>query len=442
MMNSQLYNNNQELLDQHFKYQKKWDLIHGPSPLWLAKIRYEGINKYTSLTPKKKVMGNWKDLQNDLDAVIQQSTASIKKTSHALNNLYPNLLFQYLPEAKNIISIVDGRFAPLLSNLPLDNNIQIRPLENVIDSTEQFEEHFKHTNDNVSSLNQAYFSNGLYIEIGPNASVVSPLFIVNMTTINYKERIISPRNIINIKENSKCTIVETHFSDQSSSSVMNSVTDIHQEENSLLNHYKIVHLNDDKSININETIVNVESNSTFNSIAYYTGGKNTYNFYQVNLLKENASANVHGVYTLSGKQKSSHSITMNHLAPRTYSNMQYKGILNDESHGAFVGKVKVQKDSQLIESKQTNKNLLLSDNATVSTTPELEIDANDVKCSHGATIGQLRPSQLFYLQSRGISKERAYKMLIKAFAEDIVLKSCDALPEKLLRTLINQDLTS
>ncbi|MGE5431151.1 MAG: Fe-S cluster assembly protein SufD, partial [Syntrophomonadaceae bacterium] len=190
------------------------------------------------------------------------------------------------------------------------------------------------------------------------------------------------------------------------------------EENSVLNYFKIQN-ESDSAFHISRLQVRQDRASSFNSFAFTYGGSLVRNDLNAVLGGEYAEANLNGLYLAEGKRHIDNHTVIDHAVPHCNSNELYKGILDDKGRGVFNGKVVVRKDAQKTQAYQSNKNLLLSRNAKIDTKPQLEIFADDVKCSHGATVGQLNEEAVFYLQSRGVGIEAAQSILINAFASDV-----------------------
>lgn len=227
-------------------------------------------------------------------------------------------------------------------------------------------------------------------------------------------------NIYIIKKHVSVDIME-EFLAQDAESTFNITHSFYLEENSQANFIQITDKDSNKSL-INNVRAYVERNSSFESIVVSMGCKLVRNNISVMLAGENSESSVHGVYKLNDSSHFDTNSYIEHASPRSYSNQLYKGIMDDRSHGIFTGLIKVNRDSQEINSNQLNKNLILSKKARSNSMPQLEIFADDVKCAHGSTTGQLADDQLFYFQARGIPEEKAREILADAFINDVLLK--------------------
>jgi Fe-S cluster assembly protein SufD len=227
---------------------------------------------------------------------------------------------------------------------------------------------------------------------------------------------VHPRTLILVGANAQCTIVETYKG--TGTYFTNAVTEIVVGDGAVVDHYKIQQ-EDSRAYHIATMQVQIGRSANFSSHSISLGGALVRN--DVNaVLSEGTEATLNGLYIANGTQHIDNHTVIDHAKPHGTSHELYKGILDDQAHAVFNGRIIVRKDAQKTDSKQTNKNLVLSDEAVIDTKPELQILADDVRCTHGATIGQLDAESLFYMQSRGIGKSDARNLLTYAFAQDVV----------------------
>ncbi|GAK95806.1 iron-sulfur cluster assembly protein SufD [Nonlabens tegetincola] len=274
-------------------------------------------------------------------------------------------------------------------------------------------------NDSLTSLNTAFAREGAYIHIGKNVAVRKPIEIVYFSTGNENAAMMQPRNLVVVGENSQVQIIERHQSLSSNSVLTNVVTEIYADQRAMVDYYKIQNDNIEASL-IDHTSVEQHSNSEVRLHTFSFGGSITRNnlyFYQKG---EHCNSLLNGVTILEGKQHVDHSTLVHHTQPNCESYQEYKQIFDDRSVGVFNGKVYVDKIAQKINAFQQNNNILISDKATINAKPQLEIFADDVRCSHGCTIGQLDEDAMFYMQSRGIGKKEARALLMFAFANSVL----------------------
>lgn len=276
-------------------------------------------------------------------------------------------------------------------------------------------------NNSLAELNTAFTKEGAFINIPKNTIVQKPIQILNFSTGSEKEVILQPRNLVIVGENSHVQIIERHQNLSKNTTVTNAVTEIFVHKRAIVDYYKIQNDTENSSL-IDSTFVSQKTQSVASVHTYSFGGKMTRNnleFYQEG---EHITSNLNGISILSDKQHVDNHTLVNHKYPNCESHELYKGIYADKSTGVFNGKVIVQQEAQKTNAFQQNNNILIDDGASINAKPQLEIFADDVKCSHGCTIGQLDESALFYMQSRGIPKKEAKALLLFAFGNDVVEK--------------------
>jgi Fe-S cluster assembly protein SufD len=267
-------------------------------------------------------------------------------------------------------------------------------------------------------LNTAFTVDGAFIYVPDNVIINEPIHILNLHGQNGSKVLSQPRNLVITGKNVQAKFIETYNSISSETNFSNIVTEIVAGENSNIEWYKIQDENLD-SYHVTLTQTEQKRGSVFTIYTVTTGGSLVRNDINTVLDDENCEAHLFGLYLTEDSQHVDYHTFIDHAKPHCASNELFKGVLNDKSHAVFNGKVFVRPDAQKTNAYQSNKNILLSKDAIVDTKPQLEIFADDVKCSHGATVGQLEEEPLFYLRSRGISEELARSMLIRAFAGDV-----------------------
>jgi len=246
-----------------------------------------------------------------------------------------------------------------------------------------------------------------------------PIEIIHFSTGEQKALWLQPRNLIVVEENAQVQIIERHQSICEHDMVTNTVTEIYAHKDSFVDYYKIQNDLDSASL-IDNTYIVQEKNSHASVHTFSFGGKlirNNLNYFHKG---ENIMSTLKGLTILKGKQHVDHNTLVNHSKPNCNSHQDYKGIYSEESKGVFNGKIFVDKIAQKTNAFQQSNNILIDDKATINSKPQLEIFADDVKCSHGCTIGQLDEDTLFYLRSRGIPRKEAKALLTYAFANNIL----------------------
>jgi Fe-S cluster assembly protein SufD len=263
------------------------------------------------------------------------------------------------------------------------------------------------------ALNTAFLNDVKVIQVPKGQVLETP---IEITYEGVDAQTTHPRTLILVGPHAQCTIIETYKG--TGTYFTNAVTEIVVADSAVVDHYK-VQQESPTAFHIATMQVSIGRSAAFSSHSISLGGALTRNDANA-VLSEGSDANINGLYICNGTQHVDNHTAIDHAKPHATSHELYKGILDGKSTAVFNGKIIVRKDAQKTDSKQTNKNLVLSDDAIINTKPELQIWADDVRCTHGATIGQLDSEMLFYLQSRGIGKLDARNLLIYAFAQDIV----------------------
>ena len=276
-------------------------------------------------------------------------------------------------------------------------------------------------NQVMNAMNTALMSDGAFIHVPAGKQTVYPIIITNISDASEVNVLNQPRNLIVVDKNANTTIIESFFALGLNASFCNIVNEVYVGENANLEHYKLQR-QQGEHYQINFTQVFQEANTNVNQVTLTLDGKFVRNTLHFNMNGENCNTLLYGLYLLDGNQFVDNHTRVDHAKPNCFSDEKYKGILKDKSTAVFNGKIMVHLDAQKTNAYQRNQNILLSDEATVNTKPQLEIFADDVKCTHGATIGQLDEEPMFYLRSRGIPENEAQKMLLNAFADDIAVK--------------------
>ena len=280
-------------------------------------------------------------------------------------------------------------------------------------------QNLKLENEVFNCLNTTNSTDGVFIHIGAKVILHKPLQILHIQTeVN---TISNLRNLIVSEKNSEAKVIQGYFSQNASESFTNVITEVFVEENAHLTIDKIQY-EDDSCYQIATEQVQQEKNSTFTINTITLNGGLVRNNLNIEVKGQNCCTNLNGAYILKGNQHVDNHTTVDHIAANCESHELYKGVVNDKSTAVFNGKVFVRKDAQKINAFQSNANVLLSDDSTVNSKPELEIYADDVKCSHGSTTGQLDEEAVFYLRARGLSEMSARKLMISAFINDVIEK--------------------
>jgi len=268
------------------------------------------------------------------------------------------------------------------------------------------------------ALNTASLSEPRVLRVPRNTVIEEPIRITyDVAAQNGSPVAVHPRTLILVGAGSQCSIIET-YQGAAVRYFTNAVTEIVAEDGAVVDHYKL-QMDAADAYHVSTTQVQLGRDANFTSLAISLGAALARNDINA-VLSEGTECTLNGFYLVSGTQHHDTHTAIDHAKPHGTSHELYKGILAGHSNAVFNGKILVRKDAQKTDAKQTNKNLVLSEDATINTKPELQIFADDVRCTHGATIGQIDAESLFYLQARGIGKQEARAMLIVAFARDVL----------------------
>lgn len=322
------------------------------------------------------------------------------------------------------VVFINGVFSAELSDFD-SQEVLISPLSKILQSadakvfTEKYFNRETRKNDVFTALNTAFTQDGICIYVSKNKVIEKNIELLFLTSDISNPTFVQPRNIIEVGENAQVRIVEIHRNLSSETVLTNSLTEIFVDKNAVLDYYKIQ--NDNLQANlIDNTYISQEKNSNASVHTFSFGGsltRNNLNFYHYG---EHLESTLKGISILSGTQHVDNYTLVNHAHPNCESHQDYKAILSDKSVGVFNGKIMVEKIAQKTNAYQQNDTILLSEKATINTKPQLEIFADDVKCSHGCTVGELNKDALFYLQTRGIPQKAGEALLTYAFANTVL----------------------
>ena len=332
---------------------------------------------------------------------------------------------KYLLDGAVHAVFVNGMFSSELSDigtLPLEVVVGslAETLKNHPEKVQPYIAHLVKGEENAfTALNTAFVMDGGFISIPKNIVIDRPIQFLFVAADHEQVYAAQPRNLIVLGDESQCKVVETYVGIAQNTYLTNTVTEIVLGEKSCLEHDKL-QIENMNAFHIGTTQLQMNAASCYTSNAVSLGGSLVRNNITVVLDAEGSECTLNGLTLSTGTQVIDNHTAIDHAKPHCNSHELYKAILDGESKGVFNGKIFVRKDAQKTDAKQTNKTLLLSDNATINAKPQLEIFADDVKCTHGATIGQLDDEQLFYLRSRGIDLAAARDILTFAFAGDVI----------------------
>jgi len=328
-------------------------------------------------------------------------------------------------EQANELIFINGIFSFPLSKIWSKDYLLVMPLEDAAknDFKEIVALHFGHSSnylkDGINALNTAFVQGAVFVHAKKELTSEQPIYIYNITDARSANILSQPRSLVHISRNAQVQMVETYATIGPEESFTNQVMEIIVEEDAMLEYYKIQN-DTDHTNQVSTTHIRQIGKSHIHTVTISLSGAIVRNNLNVVLDAEHCEAYLYGLYFQKGQSHIDNHTVVDNVKPHCFSNELYKGIIDDSATGVFNGKIFVQPHAQKTNAYQSNKNVLLSDSATVNSKPQLEIFADDVKCSHGCTVGRLNEEGLFYLQSRGISEKIARSILLHSFAVDIL----------------------
>ena len=326
------------------------------------------------------------------------------------------------------IVFLNGKYSKVDSFFPEEISVEL-----VYEDNLQLDEYKESKDDIFAMLNASASSELIHIQVPKNFKADDNITIVHLSS--FESSFATPRIHIEVDKFAEVDFVEYFTGDDNKAYNNISVTTFELATGAHSKHIK-VQAEGNKAFHVGSLYANIAKDANFKSFTFNTGALKARHNLQGFLNEAGAEASVDGLYTLNGKQHCDNFSLIKHVAAHTNSSQLFKGVLDDSSRGIFTGKVYVNRDAQQVNSEQLNKNLLLTKKAHVDTRPQLEVYADDVKCAHGATVGQMSDEEAFYLQSRGLSRERAQKLLIHAFCSETILKIEDDQIEKFLSEIL------
>jgi len=383
-------------------------------------VRSEAIKQFESIGFPNKKLENWK--YTSLKNLLNTDYTVLPEINNVLE--FKNIKKYLIDDIDSYkIIFVDGKYCSHLSETTHEG-MDICILSAALTQSKYeliIENYFNKIalKDGITSLNTAFSNEGVFIHIPKNKFVEKPIQIIHFSTGNESSLMFQPRNLVVVDENSQVQIIERHQSLSKNKVFTNSVTEIYADKKSIIDYYKIQNDNLQASL-IDNTYVNQERNSAFSMHTFSFGNELVRNNLNISQNDEFIETTIKGVTIIGDNQHVDHNTLIKHNKPNCNSHQDYKGIYDNKSTGVFNGRIVVNKQAQKTNAFQSNNNVLLSDKATVNAKPQLEIYADDVKCSHGCTVGQLDKNALFYLKSRGIPEKEATALLMYGFANNIL----------------------
>ena len=392
-------------------------------PAWLRPIRKEAIARFETVGFPTQKHEDWRFTNLAPLLRVPFKPAILGRPDGVVAERLEPFLFGVLKTTRLVF--VNGQFSPRLSYLrPLPEGVRVASLAEILRSDpgsveKDLARHAKYEDDAFVALNTSFFTDGGYVEIPKGTVVEEPIHLVFISTAQEMPTVSHPRNVVRLGARSQATLIETYAGWAPEVTFTNAVTEISAAPGSVLDHYKIQR-ESESAFHIATMTVDQDrdSNIVCHSLAF--GAALSRSYVHTKFHAEGGSVALNGLFMPFGGQQADNYTRIDHAAPACTSVELYRGILGGKSRGVFNGNIYVRKDAQKTVARQTNKNLLLSKEAFVDSTPGLEILADDVKCNHASTIGQLDENAIFYLRSRGIDEEAARHILTYAFASDVV----------------------
>jgi Fe-S cluster assembly protein SufD len=412
-----------------------------PAPAWLQKLREEAFARFCEAGFPTTRDEDWRF--TSVSPITQQAFQLAGKepslppgqevAAHRVDGAACQLVF------------VNGRFVSELSSLDrLPTGLTVRSLGTQLATDAAALEpdlgsYLDTQRDAFCALNTAFIEDGAYLHVRRNTVVEAPVWLLFVSTGGGPPTMSHPRNLIVAEENSEVTVVEDYVSLGGGPIFSNAVTELVAGDQAVVSHY-LIEREHRQAFNVSTLRIQQGRSANVSSHSVLMGGALVRNNVHPVLAGEGGECLINGLFIGNGRQHLDNYMLVEHRSPHCGSRQFYNGILDDHAHGVFHGRIIVHPDAQKTDAKQTNRNLLLSDNAQIDTKPQLEIYADDVKCTHGATIGQIEEEALFYLRSRGIDKVSARGLLLVAFAGECLERMREGPARARVADLVNASL--
>jgi Fe-S cluster assembly protein SufD len=406
-------------------YWQKFEPLERASsqPAWLAPLRRQGMSRFAELGFPGVEEEDWR-FTNVAPVVKLPFRPTLEAQPHELT-LDALRRFPFVGIESSQLVFVDGHYAPDLSSiLPQHRDARVGSLAHALNDhaaglDRQLNRSSAASPNPFVALNTAFFSDGAYIHLPPSRHLAEPVHLLHITTSPETGASSHLRHLIVAEADSGLTLLESYVSLSSAAYLTNPVSEFVVGDNAVVEHLKF---QDEgrSAFHLAALHMQLGRGCNFISHSFAAGAKLSRNNLHTVLAGEGVECILNGLYLTRDDQLADHHMIVEHAQPHCNSHEYFNGILDDRSRGVFHGRILVHPIAQKTDAKQTNKNLLLSDHATINTKPQLEIYADDVKCTHGATVGQLNDDSIFYLRARGIGLDTARRMLIHAFAGEII----------------------
>ncbi len=409
--------------DYNTAFERRVKYVRGEKP-WLRSLRQAAIARFSELGFPTTKLEDWKYTNTQpIEETCFQFAQKELVTESDLRELRKGFLGK---QSWCRLVFVDGRFYPELSNLnDLPKGVRIDSLKRALENgfSGRLESYLSKLAgahlDALTALNTALFDDGALIYIPKGVEFKEPIHLLHISFVKAEPAAFFPRHVVIMEERSQASVIEQYVSETDGIYFNDAVTEIFLESNARLEHFKLQE-ESLSAFHVSRIQARLAKESQLFSTNVTLGAKLSRLNLAVMLEGEGAECKLNGLYMLARDQHADHMTVIDHQKPKGTSRQIYKGILDGNSRGVFNGRIFVRQDAQKTDAHQTNKNILLSERASVDTKPQLEISADDVRCTHGAAVGQLDEEQLFYLKSRGLTSGRASALLAYGFAHEII----------------------
>jgi Fe-S cluster assembly protein SufD len=414
---------------------------HGREPAWLSLLRREAFERFLDRGFPTTSEEDWRFTSV---APLAATTFSFAGTPSA-NGRAAALSRDRLPEAwkRHELVFLNGRFAEELSRVgELPERVVATSLSRALESHPDEVEAVLNVapaegSTAFSDLNRAFLSDGGFVFVPEGVALEAPIHLVFVTSA--REPIVShPHSVVLVDRGAEARVVESYVGTEGATYFTNAASGVVAVDGAVVDHYKLQR-ESDSAFHVGSHRFLQAKGSTVQDLSLSFGARLARNDIHSLLDGDGADLTLNGLYVVRGSQHVDHHTVIDHKEPRCTSRELYKGVLDDGSSGVFNGRIVVRRNAQKTNAQQTNKNLLLSEDALVNTNPQLEINADDVKCSHGATIGQLDKDALFYLRSRGIGLDSARAILTRAFIADVTERIRIGAVREAMRALVEAE---
>ncbi len=383
---------------------------------WVERLRQKGMDDFLALGFPTTKLENWK----------YTNVAPLRRITFRPPIDQPLPPIPKLDSGQTRLVFVNGRFDPAFSTIDVQLNLHLRPIREALRDRKPasgIENHlgrYTRTSDHAfAAWNTAFFTDGAYIELPRGSVCEQPIHLVFIAAGNTEPWACHPRNLIVAGEGSQITFIEEFIGWNDSAHLTNIVTEIAAGPGAVLDYYKIEH-ESHQGFHIAAINAHLAKDASLTSHSISFGGSLVRNDLNVSLDGEGSHCTLNGLFVADGRRLIDNHTRIDHLRPHASSREIYKGVLAGNAEGVFNGAIAVHENAQKTDAVQYSKNLLLSTEAQINTKPQLEIRNNDVRCFHGATIGQIDNDAVFYLNSRGIAEDDAKRILIRGFAGEII----------------------